>query len=99
MDRKAITGTVVALIVAIMDCFKVFGLDISVDNNVIYVVVSLITAAWIWWKNHPTTSAGQSAQKVLKAIKNADISEEMADFIVEEVLHDMGEVENPVIND
>lgn len=99
MDRKAITGTVVALIVAILDCFKVFGLDFSIDNEVIYVVVSLVTGCWIWWKNHPTSSAGESAQKVLKAIKNADISPEMADFIVEEVLHDMGEVEDPVVND
>lgn len=99
MDRKAITGTIVALIVAIMDCFKVFGLDISIDNNVIYVVVSLITAAWIWWKNHPTTSAGQSAQKVLRAIKAAELSDEMADFIVDEVLNDLGEPEEPTIND
>lgn len=99
MDAKAITGTIVALIVAIMDCFKVFGLDISIDNNVIYVVVSLITAAWIWWKNHPTTSAGQSAQKVLRAIKEAELSDEMADFIVDEVLNDLGEPEEPTIND
>lgn len=99
MDRKAITGTIVALIVAIMDCFKVFGLDISIDNNVIYVIVSLITAAWIWWKNHPTTSAGQSAQKVLRAIKAAELSDEMADFIVDEVLNDLGEPEEPTIND
>ena len=99
MDRKAITGTVVALIVAILDCFKVFGLDFSIDNEIIYVVVSLAAGGWIWWKNHPTSSAGESAQKVLKAIQNADISPEMADFIVEEVLNDMGEPENPVEND
>lgn len=51
MNKETIITAIVTLIVAVFDLLKVFGTDISIDNNTIYAIVSLIVGAVIYWRN------------------------------------------------
>lgn len=55
-NRKEFTITIVALIVAIADILKVFGLDIpDVSEEYLLTIVSAIVGALIWFYNMPTS--------------------------------------------
>lgn len=55
-NRKEFTITIVALIVAIADILKVFGLDIpDISEEYLLAIVSAIMGALIWFYNMPTS--------------------------------------------
>ena len=55
-NRKELTITIVALIVAICDMLKVLGLDIpDANEEYILAVVSAIMGVLVWFYNMPTS--------------------------------------------
>lgn len=55
-NRKEFTITIVALIVAIMDILKVFGVDVpNFSEEYLLTIVSAIVGALIWFYNFPTS--------------------------------------------
>jgi uncharacterized membrane protein len=55
-NRKEFTITIVALIVAIMDILKVFGVDVpNFSEEYLLTIVSAIVGALIWFYNMPTS--------------------------------------------
>ena len=53
--KKEFTITVVALIVAIADMLKVFGVDMPIDKASVYAVVSAVMGVLVWFYNMPTS--------------------------------------------
>ena len=53
--KKEFTITVVALIVAIADFLKVFGVDMPIDKASVYAVVSAVMGVLVWFYNMPTS--------------------------------------------
>ena len=58
MNRETIITAIVAVIVAIFDLLKIFGVVVPVEDNTIYTIVSLIVAAVIYWRNQSWTYGG-----------------------------------------
>lgn len=58
MNKETIITAIVALVVAIFDLLKIFGIYIPIEDNTIYTIVSLIVAGVIYWRNQSWTSAG-----------------------------------------
>lgn len=58
MNRETIITAIVALIVAIFDLLKIFGICVPIEDNTIYTIVSLIVAAVIYWRNQSWTRGG-----------------------------------------
>lgn len=55
-NRKEFTITIVALIVAILDILKVFGVDVpNFSEEYLLTIVSAIVGALIWFYNMPTS--------------------------------------------
>ena len=55
-NRKEFTITIVALIVAILDCLKVLGVDVpNFSEEYILTIVSAVVGALIWFYNMPTS--------------------------------------------
>lgn len=67
--RKEFTITVVALIVAIADMLKVFGVDMPIDEASVYAVVSAIMGVLVWFYNMPTSIEGEIGKIELKQRK------------------------------
>lgn len=67
--KETIIRTVVALLVAIFDLLKLFGIDFGIDSDALYGAVSLIVGAWIWWKNNSFTQEARLADNFLKEMK------------------------------
>ena len=76
MNKETIITAIVALIVAVFDLLKVFGIVVPIEDNTIYTVVSLIVAAVIYWRNQSWTEGGwtgtQIGRKIKAAQKNGD---------------------------
>lgn len=71
--RKEFTITIVALIVAIADMLKVFGVDMPIDEDSVYAVVSAVMGVLVWFYNMPTSIEGEIGKielKQRKACKN-----------------------------
>lgn len=45
MNKETIITAIVAVIVAVLDLLKIFGIAVPVEDNTIYTIVSLIVAA------------------------------------------------------
>lgn len=69
MNRETLITAIVTLIVAIFDLLKVFGTDIAIDQNTIYVVVSLIVGAVIYWRNQDWTREAREATGYMRLMK------------------------------
>lgn len=69
MNKETIITAVVALVVAIFNLLKVFGTDIAVDNNTIYVIVDLIVSGVFYWRNQSWTNGGWIGTQVGRKIK------------------------------
>ena len=55
-NRKEFTITIVALIVAIMDILKVFGVDVpNFSEEYLLTIVSAIMGVLVWFYNFPTS--------------------------------------------
>ena len=69
MNKETIITAIVALIVAVFDLLKVFGIAVPIEDNTIYTVVSLIVAAVIYWRNQSWTSGGWAGTQIGRRIK------------------------------
>lgn len=67
--KKEFTITIVALIVAIADLLKVFGVDMPIDEDSVYAVVSAVMGVLVWFYNMPTSIEGHTAKINLKEMK------------------------------
>lgn len=67
--KKEFTITVVALIVAIADMLKVFGISMPIDEASVYAVVSAIMGVLVWFYNYPTSIEGHISKIELKQRK------------------------------
>lgn len=69
MNKETIITAIVALIVAIFDLLKIFGIAVPIEDNTIYTIVSLIVAAVIYWRNQSWTAGGWIGTQVGRKIK------------------------------
>lgn len=58
MNKETIITAIVALLVAIFDLLKVFGIFVPIEDNTVYTIVSLIVTAVIYWRNQSWTHGG-----------------------------------------
>lgn len=69
-NRKELTITIVALIVAICDFLKVLGFDIpEVNEEYILAIVSAIMGVLVWFYNMPTSLENCEATGEMRARK------------------------------
>ena len=69
MNRETIITAIVALVVAIFDLLKVFGIAVPIEDNTIYTIVSLIVAAVIYWRNQSWTVEGWTGTLIGREMK------------------------------
>lgn len=69
MNKETIVTAIVALIVAIFDLLKVFGIAVPIEDNTIYTIVSLIVAAVIYWRNQSWTVEGWTGTVIGRQMK------------------------------
>lgn len=69
MNKETIITAIVALIVAVFDLLKIFGIAVPIEDNTIYTIVSLIVAAVIYWRNQSWTEGGWTGTQIGRKIK------------------------------
>lgn len=69
MNKETIVTAIVAVIVAVFDLLKVFGIFVPIEDNTIYTLVSLIVTAVIYWRNQSWTTAGWVGTQLGREIK------------------------------
>ena len=72
MNRETIVTAIVALVVAIFDLLKVFGIYVPVEDDTIYTIVSLIVAAVIYWRNQSWTHSGWVGTQLGRELKERE---------------------------
>lgn len=78
MNRETIITAIVALVVAIFDLLKIFGIVVPIEDNTVYTIVSLIVAAVIYWRNQSWTVEGWTGTVIgrqMKATRNHEAEE------------------------
>lgn len=79
MNKETIITAIVALIVAVLDLLKIFGIFVPIEDNTIYTIVSLIVTAVIYWRNQDWTREAHEAtgyMRLMKAQKKGKIDGE-----------------------
>lgn len=79
MNKETIITAIVALVVAIFDLLKIFGIVVPIEDNTIYTIVSLIVCAVIYWRNQDWTREAHEAtgyMRLMKAQKKGKIDGE-----------------------
>ena len=71
MNKETIITAIAALIVAVFDLLKVFGIYVPIEDNTVYTIVSLIVAAIIYWRNQSWTPGGWTGTQIGRKIKAA----------------------------
>lgn len=69
MNKETIITAIVALIVAILNVLKIFGIFVPIEDNTIYTIVSLIVAAVIYWRNQDWTKEAHEATGYMRLMK------------------------------
>jgi len=69
MNKETIITAIVALIVAVLDLLKIFGVVVPIEDNTIYTIVSLIVAAVIYWRNQSWTVEGLTGTQLTREMK------------------------------
>lgn len=69
MNRETIITAIVAVIVAVLDLLKIFGVVVPIEDNTIYTIVSLIVAAVIYWRNQSWTVEGLTGTRLTREMK------------------------------
>lgn len=69
MNKETIITAIVAVIVAVLDLLKIFGIAVPVEDNTIYTIVSLIVAAVIYWRNQDWTREAHEATGYMRLMK------------------------------
>ena len=72
MNKETIITAIVTLIVAVFDLLKICGVNVPIDNDAVYTIVSLIVAAVIYWRNQSWTRGGWAGTQIGRAIKEAE---------------------------
>lgn len=72
MNKETIITAVVALIVAVFDLLKVFGIYVPIEDDTIYTVVSLIVCAVIYWRNQSWTHSGWVGTQLGRELKERE---------------------------
>lgn len=97
-NRKEATITIVALIVAILDILRVFGVDVpSISEEYILTIISAIMGVLVWYFNMPTSEENCEAtgeMRAKKAEKNGTVEGEYFYSDDEELDLVEGEVED-----
>lgn len=70
MNRETIITAIVALVVAIFDLLKIFGVVVPIEDNTIYTIVSLIVAGVIYWRNQSWTVEGWTGTLIGREMKS-----------------------------
>ena len=94
-NRKEFTITLVALIVAILDCLKVLGLDVpDVNEEYLLAVISAIMGALVWFYNMPTSKENceHTGQMRLEKMMRK-IAQKQGQFIGEDFYNELEEEE------
>ena len=79
MNKETIITAIVAVIIAVLDLLKIFGIAVPIEDNTIYTIVSLIVAAVIYWRNQDWTREAHEAtgyMRLMKAQKKGKIDGE-----------------------
>lgn len=78
MRKETVITAIVAVIVAVFDLLRVFGVAVPVEDSTIYAVVSLIVAAVIYWRNQDWSAAMRIAtikgRNAKAAAKDGDLT-------------------------
>ena len=69
MKKETIITAIVAVIVAVLDLLKIFGIVVPIEDNTIYTIVSLIVAAVIYWRNQDWTREAHEATGYMRLMK------------------------------
>ena len=69
MNKETIVTAVVALVVAVLDLLKIFGIFVPIEDNTIYTIVSLVVTAVIYWRNQSWTKGGWLGTQIGREIK------------------------------
>ena len=69
MNKETIITSIVAVIVAVLDLLKIFGIVVPIEDNTIYTIVSLIVAAVIYWRNQSWTVEGLTGTRMTREMK------------------------------
>lgn len=75
MNKETIITAIVAVIVAVFDLLKVFGIVVPIEDNTIYTIVSLIVAAVIYWRNQSWTVEGWTGTLIGREMKASRLHE------------------------
>ena len=92
MNRETIITAIVTLIVAVFDLLKICGVNVPIDNDAVYTIVSLIVAAVIYWRNQSWTKGGWAGTRIGRAIKEAEADGDLT--LHDEIEHMLQEVEH-----
>ena len=84
--------TIVTLIVAVFDLLKICGVNVPIDNDAVYTIVSLIVAAVIYWRNQSWTRGGWAGTRIGRAIKEAEADGDLT--LHDEIEHMLQEVDH-----
>ncbi len=78
MRKETIITAIVAVLVAIFDLLRVFGIVVPIEDATVYSVVSIIVAAVIYWRNQDWTDvmriATERGREAKAAAKNGDLT-------------------------
>ena len=69
MNKETIITAVVAVVVAVLDLLKIFGVFVPIEDNTIYTIVSLIVTAVIYWRNQDWTREAHEATGYMRLMK------------------------------
>lgn len=94
-NRKEFTITLVALIVAILDCLKVLGLDVpDVNEEYLLAIISAIMGVLVWFYNMPTSKENCEATGEMRLKKiMRKLAEKQGEFIGENFYDELEEDE------
>ena len=75
MNKETIITAIVALIVAVFDFLKIFGIYVPIEDNTIYTIVSAIVFVVCYWRNQSWTVEGWTGTIIgreMKAKRNVE---------------------------
>ena len=75
MNKETIITAIVAVIVAVFDLLKVFGIVVPIEDNTVYTIVSLIVAGVIYWRNQSWTIEGWTGTLIGREMKASRLHE------------------------
>lgn len=79
MNKETLITAVVAVVVAVLDLLKIFGIFVPIEDNTVYTIVSLIVTAVLYWRNQDWTREAHEAtgyMRLMKAQKKGKIDGE-----------------------